>query len=137
MVVQLGTDHPSSTGSATSDKREHSEDRFEVIERIRDDFVARPIQNSSSIAMPSRFQAHYQEKHSPHIRYGQLDGKPGSVPLVLAHPIFATFVSECETYEAVEEDLRFILKLSYSMRHFFEDEEDRKTQFRACLESMA
>ena len=85
------------------------------------------------IAMSSNFLEHYQKKLEPPIRCGRPGENQSSFPLVLAHRIFATFVSECETYEPSDEDLKFILKLSQCMCQFFDDEINRRTQFLACM----
>ena len=83
--------------------------------------------------MPSNFLKHYQKKIEPYIRCGRPAENQSPFPLVLAHHIFATFVSECETYEPRDEDLKFILKLSQHMCQFFRNEKDRRTQFLACM----
>jgi hypothetical protein len=91
------------------------------------------MQTPSVIATPSNFQEHYQMKLEPPIRCGRPDENQSTFPLVLAHRIFATFVSECKTYEPSYDDLMFILKLSQCMCQFFEDEEDQRAQFLACM----
>lgn len=83
--------------------------------------------------MPSVFREHYENQREPHIRCGRPSENQGPFPLVLAHPIFATFVSECETYEQSDEDLKFILELSHCMCRLSQDERELRTQFRACL----
>ncbi|KAG8218917.1 hypothetical protein J3R82DRAFT_4618 [Butyriboletus roseoflavus] len=120
-------------GSATSLKREHPEDPFEANKHIRHEFATLPMQTPSMIAMPCYFQEHYQKKHEPRICCGRPDENHSPFPLVLAHRIFATFVSECETYEPRDEDLKFILKLSRCMYQVFGDEKDWRTQLRACM----
>ena len=91
------------------------------------------MQTPSVIATPSNFQVHYKKKHEPHIRCGRPDENQSPFPLVLAHRIFATFVSECETYEPSDEDLMFVLMLSQSMCKFFGDEMSWRVQFQACM----
>lgn len=124
---------PRLTGSATSKKCEHPEDTFDAMKRTRRTFASYPLQTPSSIAMPLNFQEHYQKKHNPPIRCGRPDENQSPFPLVLAHPIFSTFVSECETYQPNDEDLKFVLKLSRCMCQFYEDETDRRMQFRGCM----
>ena len=91
------------------------------------------MQTPSLIATPSIFQAHYRKGLDPHIRCGRPGENQSSFPLVLAHHIFATFVSECETYEPSDEDMKFILKLSQCMCQFFDNEQDLRTAFQACM----
>ncbi|KAG8214294.1 hypothetical protein J3R82DRAFT_9243 [Butyriboletus roseoflavus] len=114
-------------------KRDHPEDPFEANKRIRHKFATLPMQTPSIIAMPCYFQEHYEKNHEPHIRCGRPGENHSPFPLVLAHRIFVTFVSECETYEPNDEDLTFILKLSQCMSQFFGAEKDRRTLFRACM----
>ena len=87
----------------------------------------------SLIATPSIFQTHYRKGLDPHIRCGRPGENQSSFPLVLAHDVFATFVSKCETYEPSDEDMKFILKLSRCMCQFFDNEQDRRTAFQACM----
>ncbi|KAG8215574.1 hypothetical protein J3R82DRAFT_7420 [Butyriboletus roseoflavus] len=87
-------------------KRDHPEDPFEANKRIRHKFATLPMQTPSMIAMPCYFQEHYEKNHEPHIRCGRPGENHSPFPLVLAHRIFVTFVSECETYEPNDEDPR-------------------------------
>lgn len=131
VVVDPGA--PSLTGLAAGINRERLEDPLEANKRIRLHLATFPMQTPSVIATPTVFWEHYEKQHEPYIRCGRPGENQSPFPLVLAHFIFATFVSECETYEQSDEDLKFVLKLSQCMCRFCKDERERRSHFRACL----
>lgn len=107
-------------GAATCNKRERSEDPMEANRRARLRLATLPIQTLSIIMAQLQGYPVKQEKHV-------------HLPLVLAHRIFATFVSECETYEPSEEDLKFIVNMCQYMVGFLGDEKDQSLQFLARM----
>ena len=51
-------------------------------------------------------------------------------PITLQHPVFATFIKDCEDITPNDVDYAFVLELVNSMSNVFEDEDARKDEFK-------
>ncbi|KAG8987238.1 hypothetical protein FRB90_003520 [Tulasnella sp. 427] len=110
--------------------KDYMEDPVEANRRIRLAFAAnnfsfRPTKFESAKAI----QRYHEQRRTSLFRCGRPSDNLSTFPIVLAHPIFASFVSDCKTYQPAAEDLRLIVILSKEMSDAYESEVERVTKF--------
>ncbi|KAG8906414.1 hypothetical protein FRB99_006916 [Tulasnella sp. 403] len=124
---------PAQKDNCRGTKRGLDEDPVEANKRIKSRFAATDIPAPTTMWNLDDFNDYGKKGVEPRIRCGRPAGDHSTIPIILAHRVFADFVQSCKTYNPTTEDMVFVLRLAEAMCGFYCTEEARASSFRTIL----
>ncbi|KAJ8580322.1 hypothetical protein M405DRAFT_778345 [Rhizopogon salebrosus TDB-379] len=108
---------------------EHHQRTMQLRLEYSNNFPSKP---PSSQGIPSAFEK-LQKQEKLAIYWNRPATAAYTIPPTLLHPIFGTFINDCENHEPTDEDNKLVMALSTAMSGFFTDETERSSKFRHIL----
>ncbi|KAG2072092.1 hypothetical protein BDR04DRAFT_1052092 [Suillus decipiens] len=91
------------------------------------------LEHPSSQGKPSEFE-NVQENPDLAVRWDRPPSAADTIPSTLLHPIFGTFMDDCDNLEPTPDDNKLALALSVAMSRFFMNEMEREYLFHTVLQ---